>query len=195
MTFRLGDTYVMPDGLASAPALAFESEPTLGFFRKSAGVIGVAVGGVEVGNFAANGLAGGVYLKSLSFTETSGDGTYTGTIALPAGARIIDIGVDGQALWTASTSASIKVGDDLDDDGFFTATDLKATDLLAGEINNLQHPGGKAGAYIALEQRNLYQATARNVIAVLAKVGTGTAGRTRVYVCYGLAVETVVAKV
>jgi len=117
------------------------------------------------------------------FTET-GAGTYTGTIALPAGSRIIDIGVDGQALWTAGTSASLVVGDGSDPDGFFTATNLKATDLLAGEINNLEHPGGKAGAYIVNEQRNLYTAAARNVIGVVTSVGTGTAGRTRMYVCY-----------
>lgn len=117
------------------------------------------------------------------FTQTTGAGTYTGTIPLPAGARILDIGVDGQALWTG-TSASLIVGDAADNDGFFTATDLVATDLLAGEINNLEHPGGKAGAYIAAEQRKLWQATARSVIGVITQVGTGTAGRTRLYVVY-----------
>ncbi|MBW2645099.1 MAG: hypothetical protein JRE23_02770 [Deltaproteobacteria bacterium] len=117
------------------------------------------------------------------FTE-AGAGTYTGTIALPAGSRIIDIGVDGQALWTAGTSASMIVGDDSDPDGFFTATNLKATDLLAGEINNIEHPGGKAGAYIASEQRKLYSAAARNIIGVATSVGAGTAGRTRMYVVY-----------
>lgn len=134
-------------------------------------------------------------MEELTFTETSGDGTYTGTIALPAGARIVDIGVDGQVLWNSGTSASIKVGDGADDDGFFVATDLKATDLLAGEINNLEHPGGKAGVYIAAEQRVLYSSSARSVIAVLAKVGTGTAGRTRVYVVYSAPTAVSVSKV
>lgn len=130
--------------------------------------------------------------EELTFTETSGAGTYTGTIALPAGARIIDIGCDGQVLWNSAGACALKVGDGSDDDGFFTSTDLKATDLLAGEINNLEHPGGKAGAYIASEQRNLYSATARNVIAVVTQAsGTGTLGRTRVYVTY--AVPTAVA--
>lgn len=131
-----------------------------------------------------NANAGLAVLEVVLFTQTSGNGTYTGTIALPPGARIIDIGVDAQVLWDASTSASLKVGDAADDDGFFTATDLKATDLLAGEINNIEHPGGKAGAYIAAEQRVLYQATARNVIGVVTQVGTGAAGRTRMYVLY-----------
>jgi hypothetical protein len=135
-----------------------------------------------------------VVMAEVTFTQTTGDGTYTGTIALPAGARIVDIGVDGQVLWNAGTSANIIVGDDVDPDGFFTETDLNATDLLAGEINNLEHPGGKAGAYIASEQRNLYQATARNVIGVIAQVGTGTAGRTRLYVVYAVPTATAATK-
>lgn len=142
-----------------------------------------------------NGISAAGYLlqaQELTFTETSGAGTYTGTMALPAGNRIIDIGCDGQALWNSSGACALIVGDDADPDGFFTSTDLKATDLLAGEINNLEHPGGKAGVYIASEQRNLYSATARSIIAVVTQAsGTGTAGRTRVYVVY--AVVTAVA--
>jgi len=122
-------------------------------------------------------------MAEVLFTE-AGAGVYTGTIALPAGARIIDIGVDGIALWTAGTSASMIVGDAIDDNGFFVATNLKATDLLAGEINNIEHPGGLAGAYITAEQRKLYQATARSIIGVVTSVGAGTAGRTRMYVVY-----------
>lgn len=130
--------------------------------------------------------------QEVTFTETSGAGTYTGTMSLPAGSRIIDIGCDGQVLWNSAGACALIVGDGADPDGFFTSTDLKATDLLAGEINNLEHPGGKAGVYIASEQRNLYQATARDVIAVVTQAsGTGTAGRTRVYVVY--AVPTAVA--
>jgi hypothetical protein len=132
--------------------------------------------------------------QELTFTETSGAGTYTGTMALPAGARIIDIGCDGQVLWNSAGACALIVGDAGTADGFFTSTDLKATDLLAGEINNLEHPGGKAGAFIASEQRNLYTAAARDIIAVVTQAsGTGTAGRTRVYVTY--AVPTAVAAV
>jgi len=47
-----------------------------------------------------------VVTKEVYFTEI-GAGTYTGTIVLPAGSRIIDIGVDGQALWSATTSAEM----------------------------------------------------------------------------------------
>lgn len=145
-----------------------------------------------------NGISAAGYLlqaQELTFTETSGAGTYTGTMALPAGSRIIDIGCDGQALWNSAGACALIVGDDADPDGFFTSTDLKATDLLAGEINNLEHPGGKAGVYIASEQRNLYSATARNIVAVVTQAsGTGTAGRTRVYVVYAVATATAATK-
>jgi hypothetical protein len=130
-----------------------------------------------------NAAAYHVVMEEVTFTET-GAGTYTGTIALPAGSQILDVAVHGIALWDAATSASLVVGDGSSANGFFTATDLKATDLLAGEVNNIEHPGGKAGAYIASEQRVLYSAAARNVIGVVTSVGAGTAGRTRLVVTY-----------
>lgn len=159
------------------------------------------LGGLAVSAAEANKLGGipaTAYLaviESIKFTQTAGDGVYTGTISLPAGARIIDIGCDAEVLWNAGTSASLKVGDATDDDGFFVATDLNATDLLAGEINNLEHPGGKAGVFIAAEQRKLYQAAARSVIAVVTQVGNGAAGRLRVYVVYAVATAVAVVKV
>ena len=130
-----------------------------------------------------NATAYQVVMEEVSFTET-GAGVYTGTIAIPAGSQILDVAVHGIAVWDAATSASMIVGDAADPDGFFTATDLKATDLLAGEVNNFEHPGGKAGVYLAAEQRILYAAAARNVIGVATSVGAGTAGRTRLVVTY-----------
>lgn len=124
-----------------------------------------------------------VAMEEVTFTQTSGDGTYTGTIALPAGSQILDVAVHGIALWDG-TSASLVVGDGASANGFFLATDLKATALLAGEVNDIEHPGGLAGAYIASEQRVLYSSAARNVIGVITQVGTGTLGRTRLVVHY-----------
>lgn len=145
-----------------------------------------------------NGISTAGYLlqmQEVTFTETSGGGTYTGTMPLPAGSRIIDIGCDGQALWNSSGACALVVGDGADADGFFVSTNLKATDLLAGEINNLEHPGGLAGVYIAAEQRNLYSAAARDIIAVVTQAsGTGTAGRTRVYVVYAVATAVAATK-
>ena len=170
-----GDTHVIASGgvldVESGGALKLAGvaiTPTAAELNKSASIAATAYQTV---------------MSEVLFTE-AGAGAYTGTIALPAGSRIIDIGVDGQAVWTAGTSAKLIVGDDDDPDGFFTETNLKATDLLAGEINNIEHPGGLAGAYIVSEQRKLYSAAARNIIGVATSVGAGTAGRTRLYVVY-----------
>lgn len=123
-------------------------------------------------------------LQQSMLLVANGAGTYTGTITIPAGSNILDIAVHGLVQSDAATSSSLIVGDAADDNGFYTATDLKATDLLAGEVNNFEHPGGKAGVYIASEQRVLYQATARSIIAVMTQVGAGTAGRTLIVVTY-----------
>lgn len=131
--------------------------------------------------------SGGVVVEERTFTETAGAGTYTATVNLPAGATILDVQVHGIALWNASGACSLVVGDGAAANGFFTATDLKATDLLAGEANTIEHPGGKAGTYIASEQRVLYSAAARDVIGVVSAAGTaGTAGRTRLVVVYAM---------
>lgn len=48
----------LPDGSVAAPTLAFNAETGTGFFRVSAGVIGVAIGGVLAAQFTAGGIAG-----------------------------------------------------------------------------------------------------------------------------------------
>lgn len=128
--------------------------------------------------------AGGVVAVSGLIVE-QGAGDYQMDVALPAGAVLIDIIVDGIALWGAGTSATLIVGD-TDDDGFYTAVNLKATDLLAGESLAFALAGGKAGAYIANSQvSKRYSAAARTVSAKVAAAGTDAAtGRTRVTVLY-----------
>ena len=116
-----------------------------------------------------------------TFTETTGAGTYTGAVVLPAGATLLDIIVNGVALWTATTSAALEVGDGTDPDGYYTAVDLKATDLLAGESLSFAHAGGKVGAYIADSQVSpRYAAASRTITGTVVTVGAaGDAGRTR----------------
>lgn len=135
--------------------------------------------------------------ETVSFTETTGAGVWTGSVAVPAGATIQDILIDGVALWTSQTSATLKVGDVADDDGYYTDVDLKATDLLAGESLSFAMAGGKAGAYIANSQVSpRYSATARTISGIITKVGsTGTAGRTRMTVLYTNATATAATKV
>jgi hypothetical protein len=127
----------------------------------------------------------------VTFTETTGAGTYTGSVSLPAGATVVDVIVNGVALWTATTSASLIVGDVADPDGFYVATDLKATDLLAGESLSFSYAGGKAGAYLTVGTNThvapRYSATARVISGIVTTVGAaGTAGRTRMTVLWSM---------
>jgi len=119
--------------------------------------------------------------SSVSFTE-AGAGTYTGSITLPAGSTLIDVIVDGVALWNSAGACTLKVGVVADDDGYFTGVDLKATDLLAGESLSFSFAGGKAGAYIANSQVSpRYSATARVLSGIVTVAsGAGTLGRTRI---------------
>lgn len=121
----------------------------------------------------------------VTFTETAVAGVYTGSVSIPAGATLEDIIVNGVALWDTATSATLKVGDVADDDGYYTGVNLKATDLLAGESISFALAGGKAGAYIANSQVSpRYSATSRVISGIVTTVGSGTAGRTRMTVIW-----------
>lgn len=129
-----------------------------------------------------------VVAEQVSFTETTGAGTYTGSINIPAGATIVDIKVRSTALWDTATSATMIVGDVTDPDGYFAAVDLKATDLLVGEEINFVQTGGKQGAYLDTttgKRTNAYSASARVLSGVITTVGaSGSAGRTTMTVLY-----------
>ena len=132
-----------------------------------------------------------VICEEVVFTETTGAGVYTGSVTVGAGAFIVDVIVHAEALWTATTSATMKVGDVADDDGIFTGIDLKATDLLAGESICLAAAGGKQGADLddfaapGSQMRRRYLSTARVISGIVTTVGAaGSAGRTRMLVCY-----------
>ena len=140
-----------------------------------------------------------VVCEDFYFIE-NGAGTYTGSVVLPAGSTLLDIVVHAEALWTAATSASLEVGDTADPDGFFTAVNLKATDLLAGESINFVSTGGQKGADVDLvdaaagadhvRRRELSNSAERTITASVVSVGAGTAGRTRVLVIYAKPTHT-----
>jgi hypothetical protein len=112
-------------------------------------------------------------------------GAYTASVILPAGSHLLDILVEGVTLWDSGTSATMIVGDAADDDGYYTAVNLKATDLLAGESISFALAGGKAGAYIANSQVSpRYSASARTIAGKVTTVGTSTAGETRASVIW-----------
>lgn len=135
-----------------------------------------------------------VEAHEVTYTE-DGAGTYTGAVSVPAGATILDIIVNGVALWAAGTSASMEVGDGTDPDGYYTAVNLKATDLLAGESISFALAGGKAGAYIANSQVSpRYSASARTITGTVVSQGAGTTGRTRMIVIFALPTATAATK-
>jgi len=145
--------------------------------------------------------AGAVSVQAASaLFEENGAGTYTATFRLPPNATLIDVIVENIALWTAGTSASLEVGS-TDPDGYFTAVDLKATDLLAGESVSLmstQVRGGVIGAYdtgTSTHLTRLFSSAARTIVATIVAAGTdATAGRTRVTVVHTAGSPTVITQ-
>ena len=164
---------------------------------------GAAVAGDHIYNttdaavqaYTANGWVTPAQAAEVTFTETSGAGTYTGSVAIPAGATILDIIINGVALWNNAGACTLKVGDVADDDGYFTGVDLKATDLLAGESLSFALAGGKAGAYIANSQVSpRYSASARTISGIITTASTGgSTGRTRMTVVWTVAAPATAA--
>jgi hypothetical protein len=136
---------------------------------------------------------GTVRAESIRFRESAGSaaGVYSASFEVPVGAFLMDVIVHSTALWTAGTSATLIVGDTADDDGFYTAVNLKATDVLAGESLAFAAPGGKQGADVDVDAagaqhvRRRTLAAARTLSAKVTTVGTvGTAGITDVIFVY-----------
>ena len=136
--------------------------------------------------------------KSARFVEAAAGTSYTATVAIPAGAVIHDITLIAEVLWNG-TSATAKVGDTADDDGYFTGVDLKATDLLVNEVLSVRESGlwgGKEGAYLvaATGRRGptttnfgLYYAAGSNITCIITPgAADGTAGRTVFSVTYSV---------
>lgn len=177
-----GTTAQRPDGKASTGQIFYNNETR----------------SLEVFDDDANSFSpvAGIVAREITFTETTGAGTYTGEVTLPAGATLIDVIIHQTALWTATTSATLNVGDfttanvEIDADGIYTAVNLKATDLLAGESLSFAQSGGKAGAYnigTNTHWTTRYSATARKIRGTIVTVGAaGNAGRTRMIVVYAL---------
>jgi len=148
---------------------------------------------IEVLRLPASSAAGGaIVAEEVTFTE-DGDTTYTGSVNVPAGATLLDVIVHAVALWDDGTSALLDVGDATDPNGIYTAVNLKATDLLAGESISFGLTGGKEGADLdggetaGDHTRRRYLATARVISGVVTTGGQdGTAGRTRMTVVYAL---------
>lgn len=132
---------------------------------------------------------------SVAFIEDGSGTSYTGTVAIPPASLVWDIQFRNTALWNG-TSAAMDLGDDDDPNGYFAAINLKATDLLVGQvlsINNSEYWGGKQGVYLVaatgLRSANYY-AAANNIIAVVTPgAADGSAGRSFMHVLYSTTVD------
>ena len=140
--------------------------------------------------------SGLIIAKTALFTEDATTLTHTATFSIPAGATLLDIIVVPQVLWTGGT-VSFTCGDAAAATGWFTATNLKATDLILGErlqASNANNWGGVNGAYLTTAGRFGQQATnmiggycptAYSVIGVVTVTTPATTvGRTRMTVLY-----------
>lgn len=134
--------------------------------------------------------------QAVRFVEAGAD-SYVKDFFIPAYAVLDDIIVYAEALWDAASSASLEIGDfttaatpvEIDADGFYTAIDLKATDLTAGQSLAFAFPGAAAdaGAYLDGTATHILarmSTSDRYVRAKIVSVGAGTAGRTVVVIQY-----------
>ena len=148
---------------------------------------------------------GQIITKSGILTENGAATSYTLTFTIPATAILHNIRVIAKALWNG-TSASLKVGDTADDDGYFASVNVKATDLLVNEVLSAEDGdlwGGRNGAYLvaATGQRGptttnfgQYYEAGSNITAIVTPgAADGTLGRTVVEVEYSI--PTAVAQV
>jgi hypothetical protein len=134
---------------------------------------------------------GHLLVQSVLFTETSGAGTYTGAITVPAAAILVEVGVHGIALWNPSSTVSMDVGDAAVANGMLIITSLKSGgDLLAGETLAISGAagtdGGETGGDITGSMWiRRYLSTERVITGTILAAGTaGTTGRTLMYVIY-----------
>jgi hypothetical protein len=140
-----------------------------------------------------------------AFVEDPTTLTYTATFPLPAGAMLENIFALNTVLWAAGGTAALTIGDANAANGWFTSTNLKATDLLVGERLEAANPncwGGVNGAYLvaatgrfgqqASPMMGGYCVAPYSVIATITVTGpSASAGRTFVIVSYSLPIAIV----
>lgn len=192
MTSKTREKLIIADEIRVENTLMVGGTDITESIAELAALNGVTASAAEINKI--DGVTGSlVEAHEVLFTE-NGEGTYTGSVSVPAGATILDIIVNGVVLWASGTSATMKVGDAGNDAGYFTGVNLKATDLLAGESISFESAGGKAGAYIANSQVSpRYSASARTISGIVSSVGAGTTGRTRMVVIFALPQSTTAA--
>jgi hypothetical protein len=142
-----------------------------------------------------------IRVKEALFKEDATSTIHTATFNIPARSTLLDIWVIPEVLWGAG-AAAFTCGDANSANGWFTSTDLKATDLVLGErlqasqavATDGSYGGTKEGAYVTTAGRFGQQATnmiggycpnAYSVIGVVTVTTPSvTTGRTRMIVVY-----------
>ena len=129
-----------------------------------------------------------IVMELVTFEETTGAGTYTGVVTVPANSLVLDVVWINTELWTVATSATLNVGDADDSDGYFVALDLKIEPAKATPTNPVSYSsfksdaGGKGGSYKGLQKQST---SAQVITATIVTVGaTGDAGRSKMFVRY-----------
>lgn len=194
------------DGSVAGTAVASKAavlgtNKNLDEFHTAALYLGAAAGTLVTPTAAEiNRLAGvtgtPLVAKRIIFSETAGAGVYTGSVTVPANAMLVDIIVHATSLWTATTSATLIVGD-TDDDGYYAAVDLKATDLLADESLSFAQAGGKGGVYLtathALKRRDPSDRTITAKVTTVGAAGNGGATQVIVIWAHPVSADTISA--
>ena len=132
-----------------------------------------------------------------TFAETSGTGTYTGAVVVPAGATVQDVVWRNTVVWGNAASASLVIGDDDDVNGYVEATDIKAAPAAdvngAGGISTRLSLGATCGAYKGGGGK--FCAGQKTITAtVTTGVGTAATGRSRLLVTYAVPTTAAAAK-
>jgi len=129
-----------------------------------------------------SGVVGGITEVIESDFVASGEGTYTATITIPAGAIVTDVRWMNSVLWDSATSAGLDVGDVADPNGYIAGVDLKTAPVAdvngAGGISSFLKDTG-TGAYKGL---TVSYPTGGTITAVVTAVGAGSAGRSKLIV-------------
>ena len=141
-----------------------------------------------------------VVTQGVAFVEDGSGTSYTATVEIPAGNIIHDIGFISTVLWDG-TSASLDIGDDNDANGWFASINLKATDLLVGEVLSIassENWAGKQGVYLVaatgrkgritagVDSGPYYGAASEVIFLVTPGAADGSAGRSFGWVTYSV---------
>lgn len=155
------------NGSAAAPALAFTSETTLGIYRVSSGVLGIAVGGTLRASFAATGLTLAGDLDVGGAVDIVGAADIGGTLAVTDDFSIatnkftVDAATGNTVIaGTLTVTGGISPGGDLNVPGNFSVATNKFT--VAAATGNTAIAGTLAVVGDVAVNTNKFTITASN---------------------------------